>query len=73
LQTQNPGMTTEFDEATVIEQVTARLTEKFPTANHRDVEKLVRQEVSALAGRPVNDYIAVLSERAVKKQLKKDG
>ena len=65
-------MTTEFDEATVIAQVTERLTERFPEADPAHSKELVTAEVSALAQRPVHDYVAVLGERAVKKQLKSE-
>ena len=65
-------MTTEFDEETVIAQVTERLVERFPDAEAGHIETLVRKEVGDLANRPVQDYIAVLGERAVKKQLKSE-
>ncbi|MEO8261519.1 MAG: hypothetical protein ABI566_03025 [Pseudolysinimonas sp.] len=65
-------MTTEFDEDTVIAQVTERLTERFPEADPSHIEELVRAEVTSLAQRPVHDYVAVLGERAVKKQLKSE-
>lgn len=63
-------MTTEFDEATVVAQVTENLVKKFPDADVGHIEKLVKAEVSALSQQPVQDYIAVLGERAVKKKLK---
>jgi len=63
-------MTTEFDEAVVVAQVTERLVERFPDVDPAHVGDLVREEVSALAKRPVHDYVAVLGERAVKKKLK---
>ena len=64
------AMTTQFDEATVIAQVSERLQERFPETNPAHITELVIAEVSALAERPVSDYIAVLAERAVKKRLK---
>ena len=63
-------MTTQFDEATVIAQVSERLQERFPETSPAHISELVIAEVSALAERPVSDYIAVLAERAVKKRLK---
>ena len=63
-------MTTQFDEATVITQVSERLQERFPETSPAHITELVVAEVSALAERPVSDYIAVLAERAVKKRLK---
>ncbi len=65
-------MTSEFDAVEVARQVTARLTERFPKANASDVESIVREEVAALADKPVNDYVAVLAERAAKKRLKRE-
>lgn len=64
-------MTSEFDPDEVARQVTARLTERFPDADASHVESIVREEVAALADKPVHDYVAVLSERAAKKRLKR--
>lgn len=63
-------MATEFDEAEVIRQVTERLVEKFPRKEPGDIERIVSEEVVALAAKPVTDYVSVLSERAAKKRLK---
>jgi translation initiation factor 2 alpha subunit (eIF-2alpha) len=63
-------MTTEFDQETVIAQVTERLREKFGEADPAHIEAVVREEVANLAERPVHDYVAVLGERAAKKRLK---
>lgn len=63
-------MTTDFDEESVVAQTTDRLLERFPGHDRASIEEMVREEVGALVGMPVNDYIAVLSERAVKKRLK---
>ena len=35
------------------------------------IDEVVREEFAALAGRPVRDYLSVLTERAAKKRLKK--
>lgn len=64
-------MTTEFDQADVVRQVSERLAEKFPDKDAATIERLVQLEVAALAKKPVTDYVSVLSERAVRKMLKR--
>lgn len=64
-------MTREFDADEVSRQVSGRLRERFPNASASDVESIVREEVEALADKPVHDYVAVLAERAAKKRLKR--
>ena len=66
-------MTTEFDRDEVVRQVTERLTEKFPKSAPADIQRIVEEEVTALAARPVVDYVSVLSERAARKRLKQEG
>lgn len=61
----------EFDVDEVTAVVAARLRERHPEVPEKEVEKTARLEVEALAGRPVQDYVAVLSERAAHKKLKK--
>ncbi|MDJ0335332.1 MAG: three-helix bundle dimerization domain-containing protein [Rhodoglobus sp.] len=65
-------MTSDFDADEVARQVTARMHERFPQASASHVESIVREEVAALADKPVHDYVAVLAERAAKKRLKRD-
>jgi hypothetical protein len=50
--------------------VTESLVRKFPDRDHGSVETLVRAQVDELKDRPIHDYVSVLAERAVKKQLK---
>lgn len=64
-------MTREFDADEVARQVSRRLRDRFPSASASDVESIVREEVEALADKPVHDYVAVLAERAAKKRLKR--
>jgi hypothetical protein len=64
-------MTTDVSDEDIIQQVTGRLVEKNPTVAHPEIEALVREEFAGLAGRPVHDYLSVLTERAVKKRIKK--
>jgi hypothetical protein len=63
-------MATEFDPALVIKQVTESVAKRFPHVEESKVSGLVRAEVEALAANPVHDYVAVLAERQVKKQLR---
>ena len=63
-------MTTDFDRDEVVQQVTAKLREKFPKASGDEIQKIVGEEVDGLANRPVQDYVSVLSERAARKRLK---
>ena len=64
-------MATEFDPDEVVRQVTESLVRKFPEKDEAAVEGLVRAQVDSLKDRPIHDYISVLAERAVKKQLKR--
>jgi len=64
-------MATEFDPDEVVRQVTESLVRKFPDREANSVETLVRAQVDELKDRPIHDYVSVLAERAVKKQLKR--
>lgn len=63
-------MTTEFDPEQIIRDSTAALRRKFTEHSDAEVEALVREELGKLQGRPVQDYLSVLTERAVKQRLK---
>jgi hypothetical protein len=63
-------MTTDVNDEEVITQVTQKLSEKNVEIPRSTIDGVVRQEFSALAGRPVRDYLSVLTERAAKKRLK---
>lgn len=65
-------MATEFDADQVIRDSTAAVHKKFPETPETEVEAIIREEVELLAGRPVQDYVSVLVERAAKKRLKRD-
>jgi hypothetical protein len=54
-----------------IEQIVTRLQEKHPEYARADIEAAARSEYAELAARPVQDYMAILVERAAKKRLKK--
>ena len=64
-------MTTEIDPDEVIAQVSTRLAEKYPDLDQADIDRTVRAELAELIDRPVQDYLAVLTERAAKKRLRK--
>jgi hypothetical protein len=63
-------MTTEFDRDEVVKQVTQALAKKLPEKSEDEIRAVVADEVDALSGKPVRDYVSVLSERAAKKRLK---
>ena len=65
-------MTTDVNPEEVVVQVSQRLREKYPDAAPAEIERVVRDELAGLVDRPVQDYLAVLTERAAKKRLKKD-
>ncbi|MBU1588785.1 MAG: hypothetical protein KKH51_12680 [Actinobacteria bacterium] len=52
-------------------QVAEKLSEKNTDVPRTVIDDVVREEYLALAGRPVRDYLSVLTERAAKKRLKK--
>ena len=64
-------VTTDMDDEETIRQVVMRLEEKYPTASRAEIEQIARDEFEALAGRPVRDYLSILTERAAGKRLKK--
>ncbi|WP_411721262.1 three-helix bundle dimerization domain-containing protein [Mycetocola sp.] len=66
-------MTTELDDEEVIRQVIGELKKKFADRPPTEVEAAVREEFTALADRPVRDYLLILTERAAKERLKDAG
>ncbi|WP_297374442.1 three-helix bundle dimerization domain-containing protein [Cryobacterium sp.] len=66
-------MTRDIDDEELIRQVVNRLQERFPDLPRRDLEGAARAEFLHLSGRPVRDYLSILTERAAKKRLKKAG
>jgi len=63
-------MATDIDIDEIHLQVTSRLREKFPDLAPDQVEAAVRAELDEFAGRPVRDYIEVLTERGAKRRLR---
>lgn len=64
-------MTTDMNDEEVMAQVTLRLTERLPELPPATIDKVVREEFAGFAGRPVRDYLSILTERAARKRLKK--
>ncbi len=64
-------MTTDINDEEVMAQVVSKLSEKNSGIARSVIDDVVREEFEALAGRPVRDYLSVLTERAAKKRLKK--
>ena len=65
-------MTTDVDDEDTVRQVVDRLQEKYPDVGRAEIEGVAREEYDALAGRPVRDYLSILTERAARKRLKRD-
>lgn len=75
----NRGMTTEDqsrpvsaaidDEAVALEHAAERLSERFPGVPRSHIDELVEMHHKAFEGAPVRDFVAVLIERDVKKDL----
>jgi len=63
-------VTTDIDDEDTIRQVVDRLQEKLPDLPRDRIEQVARAEFEALSGRPVHDYLSILTERAAKKKLK---
>jgi len=55
----------------IASEVSSRLRSRFPDKPAEEVESVVRAELDALADRPIQDYLSVLTERAAKSRLKK--
>jgi hypothetical protein len=64
-------MTTDIDDDEIKRQVVDKLLGKNSDLTAADVQPIVDEEFAALADRPIRDYLSVLTERAVKKRLKK--
>ncbi len=62
-------MTTHMDDEEVIKNVIDSVAKKSDLSRDQ-VETAVREEYDALAGRPVRDYVSILTERAVLKRFK---
>jgi hypothetical protein len=61
----------ELSEQTVIEQVVARMTSRYPAISESTVAGIVRDVHSRFEGRPLRDYIPLLVERTAKSELER--
>ena len=64
-------VSTDIDDEETVRQVVERLQKKFPDVPREEIEVVAQSEFDALAGRPVRDFLTILTERAAKKRLKK--
>jgi hypothetical protein len=65
-------VTTDIDSEETLRQVVDRLQERYPDQPRDEIEAAARLELNELLGRPVQDYLSILVERATRKRLKKD-
>jgi hypothetical protein len=61
----------ELSEQTVIEQVVARLTSRYPAISESTATGVVSDVHSRFEGRPLRDYIPLLVERTAKSELER--
>ncbi|WP_159085040.1 three-helix bundle dimerization domain-containing protein [Planctomonas deserti] len=66
-------MVNDASDEDVMRQVAEKLAGRYPDASRTELDDMVREEFSALSGRPVSSYLSILTERAVRKRLKKTG
>jgi len=70
---ENSSVTTDMEDEDTLRKVVDRLQEKFPELPREKLEEAAKVEFDELAGRPVHDYLSILTERAAKKRLKREG
>jgi len=63
----------ELSEQTVIEQLVARLTSRYPTISEATVSAVVREVHSRYDGRPLRDFVPLFVERNAKDELERLG
>jgi hypothetical protein len=61
----------DIDDEETIRQVADTLEAKYPGMGRNELEAIVREEFGAISGRPVRDYLSILTERAARKRIKK--
>jgi hypothetical protein len=64
-------MSTDITDEDTLRQVVDRLQQKYPDMDRAALDAVAREEFIALSGRPVRDYISILTERAARKRIKK--
>jgi hypothetical protein len=63
----------ELSEQTVIDEVVARLTSRYPTISKETVGRIVHDVYARFDGRPLRDYVPLLVERSAKSELDRLG
>lgn len=61
----------ELSEQTVIEQLVARLTSRYPAISESTVSSVVRDVHSRYEGRPLRDFVPLFVERHAKSELER--
>jgi hypothetical protein len=61
----------ELSEQTVIDEVVARLTSRYPAIPNETVESIVHDVYARFDGRPLRDYVPLLVERNAKSELER--
>jgi len=59
----------ELSEQTVIDEVVARLSSRYPAISKETVEGIVHDVYARFDGRPLRDYVPLLVERSAKSEL----
>jgi hypothetical protein len=59
----------ELSEQTVIDQLIARLTNRYPAISKATVQRVVLDAYARFNGRPLRDYVPLLVERSAKSEL----
>ena len=63
----------ELSEQTVIDEVVARLTSRYPAIPKETVESIVHDVYARFDGRPLRDYVPLFVERNAKSELERLG
>ena len=63
----------ELSEQTVIDEVVARLTSRYPAIPKETVESIVHDVYARFDGRPLRDYVPLLVESNAKSELERLG
>ncbi|MGX9787518.1 three-helix bundle dimerization domain-containing protein [Mycobacterium sp. MMS18-G62] len=63
----------ELSEQTVIEQLVARLTSRYPSISEATVSAVVREAHSRYDGKPLRDFVPLLVERNARSELDRLG
>jgi len=59
----------ELSEQTVIDEVVARLSSRYPAISKETVESIVHDVHARFDGRPLRDYVPLLVERSARSEL----